>query len=77
MKIEILGPGCPKCRQLEQNARDAVAESGVEIEVVKISELSDIMNYGVMMTPALAIDGKVRSTGKMLTKDDIKKLITS
>lgn len=77
MKIEILGTGCPKCRQLEQNARDAAAESGVEIEIVKISELSDIMNYGVMMTPALAIDGEVRSTGKVLTKDDIKKLIAS
>ncbi|MBA3051747.1 TM0996/MTH895 family glutaredoxin-like protein [bacterium] len=77
MKIEILGTGCPKCRQLEQNARDAAAESGVEIEIVKISELSDIMNYGVMMTPALAIDGEVRSTGKVLTKDDIKKLIMS
>ncbi|MDO9513442.1 MAG: thioredoxin family protein [Elusimicrobiota bacterium] len=77
MKIEILGTGCPKCRQLEQNARDAAAESGVEIEVVKISELSDIMNYGVMITPALAVDGEVRSTGKVLTKDDIKKLIAS
>jgi len=75
MKIEILGTGCPKCKTLTANAEKAVKEMGIEAEIVKVTKLSDIMNYGVMLTPALVIDGQVKSSGKVLTTEDIKKLI--
>jgi len=75
MKIEILGTGCPKCKKLEENARTAVKELVVEAEFAKVTEISKIMEFGVMMTPALAIDGKVVSAGRVLNPDDIKKLI--
>ncbi len=71
MKIQILGTGCPKCRQLEANAREAVAAKGVEAEVEKVTDIDQIMEMGVMMTPALVIDGEVRSVGKVLTVDQI------
>lgn len=71
MKIQILGTGCPKCRQLEANAREAVAAKGVEAEIEKVTDIDRIMEMGVMMTPALVIDGEVRSVGKVLTIDQI------
>ncbi len=71
MKIQILGTGCPKCKQLEANAREAVAAKGVEAEIEKITDIDQIMEMGVMMTPALVIDGEVRSVGKVLTVDQI------
>lgn len=71
MKIQILGMGCAKCRKLEQNARDALAELGVEAEFEKVSDPAAIAEMGVMMTPALAIDGRVRSVGKTLTKEQV------
>ncbi len=70
-KIEILGTGCPKCKQLEANAREAVAKSGIEAIVEKVTDIDEIMEMGVMMTPALVIDGEVRSVGKVLTVDQI------
>ena len=75
MKIQILGTGCPKCNQLYQNAQQAVTESGVEAELEKVADLNDIMAFGVMVTPALAIDGQVKSSGKVPSTDDIKKMI--
>ena len=71
MTIQILGTGCPKCRQLEANAREAVAAKGVEAEIEKVTDIDRIMEMGVMMTPALVIDGEVRSVGKVLTVDQI------
>lgn len=71
MKVQILGMGCTKCKTLEKNARDALAELGVEAEVEKISDPAAIAEMGVMMTPALAIDGRVRSVGKTLTKEQV------
>jgi small redox-active disulfide protein 2 len=71
MKIQILGSGCKKCKQLEQNAQEAVQALGVEAEVVKITEMAEIMNMGVMMTPALAIDDDVKTVGKVLSKDQV------
>jgi small redox-active disulfide protein 2 len=71
MVIQILGSGCPKCRQLEANAREAVAKMGVEAEIAKVTDIDEIMNMGVMMTPALVVDGEVRSVGKVLTVDQI------
>jgi len=75
MKIQILGTGCPKCNQLYQNVQQAVAESGTEAAVEKVTNLNDIMALGVMVTPALAIDGQVKTSGKVPSADDIKKMI--
>jgi len=75
MIIKILGTGCPKCKKLEENARLAIAELGISATVEKVTELDKIMDYGVMMTPALVIDEKVVSSGKLLSASDIKALI--
>ena len=71
MKVQILGSGCPKCKLLEQHAREAVAELGIQVEIEKVMDTEAIMEMGVMMTPALAIDGEVKSVGKVLTKDQV------
>jgi small redox-active disulfide protein 2 len=76
MKIEVLGLGCPKCEQLIFNVEAAITEIGMEIEVSKVTDLDRIVAYGVMLMPALAVDGAVVSTGKVLSKDEIKKIIT-
>ncbi len=76
MKIKILGTGCPKCKQLEENAKKAVKNAGIEnCEIQKITDLNDIMEYNVMMTPALVVDEEVKSTGKVLTPEEIVKII--
>jgi len=75
MRIEILGTGCPKCRTLEANARAAVASLGLEAEIAKVEEIMEITARGVMMTPALAVDGEVKSVGKVLSEAEIAKLI--
>ncbi|MHC5119050.1 MAG: thioredoxin family protein [Planctomycetota bacterium] len=74
-KIQVLGTGCPKCSRLYQNAQQAVAETGIEADVEKVMNLNDIMAFGVMVTPALAIDGQVKAAGKVPSADDIKKMI--
>lgn len=76
MKIEILGVGCPKCKQLTANAEAALKELNINAEIFKVTDIVKITEYGVMMTPALAIDGIVVSAGKVLSKDDIKKIIS-
>jgi small redox-active disulfide protein 2 len=75
MKIEILGMGCPKCKQLTANAEAAVKQAGVQAEVVKVTDIDKITDYGVMVTPALVVDGKVVSAGKILSADDIRKFL--
>lgn len=75
MKIQILGTGCSKCKTLMANAEAAVHATGVEATVEKVDQLADIMKMGVMITPALAIDGVVKSVGKVLSVDDIKKFL--
>jgi len=75
MKIEILGTGCPKCTRLFENAKQAVLESNLEAEVFKVQDINEITNFGVMVTPALAVNGEVKSTGKLLSPDEIKKLL--
>ena len=75
MNVQILGMGCPKCKNLEANAVEAVKELGLQAEVVKIADMQEIMNMGVMMTPALAIDNTVKSTGKLLTSEQIKEIL--
>ncbi|MCX5708969.1 MAG: thioredoxin family protein [Candidatus Omnitrophica bacterium] len=76
MKIEILGMGCPKCKQLMANAEGAIKELNIQAEVGKVTDIDKITEYGVMMTPALAVDGMVVSVGKVLSKDEIKKIIS-
>ena len=75
MKIEILGVGCPKCKQLTANAEAAVKELNINAEISKVTDIGKIVEYGVMMTPALAVDGTVVSAGKVLSKDEIKKIL--
>lgn len=71
MKIEILGTGCAKCKTLEEVAKKAVAKVGGFHEVKKVEDIVEIMNYGVMSTPALVIDGVVKSSGKALSVDEV------
>lgn len=75
MKIEILGTGCARCDKLEELVKQVVKETGVTAEVVKEKDIKKIMAYGVMSTPGLVIDGKVKVAGKLPTADDLKKMI--
>ena len=72
MDIKVLGPGCPRCQQTEQNVKDALAEAGVEASVEKVTDTMEIAGYGVMGTPAVIVDGEVKSVGKIPNKEDIK-----
>lgn len=72
MKIEILGSGCPKCKKVTDLTEKAVKELGVEADIIKVTDIKEIMNYGVMFTPALAIDGVVKIAGKIPSIDQIK-----
>ncbi len=76
MNIKILGTGCPKCKMLEENARKAAQLAGIDASIDKVTEIEKIMEYGVMMTPALVIDGAVKSVGKVMTIEQIKAEIT-
>ncbi|MBU0468921.1 MAG: TM0996/MTH895 family glutaredoxin-like protein [Candidatus Omnitrophica bacterium] len=75
MKIEILGMGCPKCKQLYANAQEALKLSGKEAEVVKVEDMDKITEYGIMMTPALVLDGVVKVAGKVPSVEEIKELL--
>jgi len=77
MKIEILGTGCAKCKALEEATKQAVAQSGKFAQIEKVEDIMKIMEYGVMSTPGLVIDGKVLSTGRLLGVDEIIELILS
>ncbi len=73
MKIQILGTGCPKCKKLAENAEAAAKDAGIEHEIVKVTDINEIMKFGVMMTPALVIDGQVKVVGKVPSPDEIRK----
>jgi len=75
MKIEILGPGCPKCKALFKNVEKAIKDLCLQAEVTKIEDIEKIVEAGVMLTPALVVDGKIKSTGKVLSVDEIKKIL--
>jgi len=75
MKIEILGTGCPKCKKLNELVEEAASELGVLVEIIKVTDINKIIDYGVMVTPALVIDGNVKMAGKILEKEKIKKWI--
>jgi small redox-active disulfide protein 2 len=72
MEIKVLGPGCPKCKQTEQNVKEAVAEAGVDATVEKVTDIMEIAGFGVFGTPAVIIDGDVKCVGKIPTKEDVK-----
>jgi small redox-active disulfide protein 2 len=74
-KIQILGTGCPKCKQLADMAESAAKELGLSYELEKVTQINDIMKFGVMITPALVVDGKVQSVGKVLTLEEMKKFL--
>jgi small redox-active disulfide protein 2 len=74
-RMQVLGTGCAKCKKLKENAEAAAKDLGVEASVEKVEDINEITSYGVMMTPALVIDGQVKAVGKVLTVDDIKKML--
>jgi small redox-active disulfide protein 2 len=76
MKIQVLGTGCPKCNKTYENVRKAVTEAGVAAEIEKVEDLKSIMEFNVMMTPAVAIDGEVKVSGKVPSVEEIRELIS-
>ncbi|MFH1864925.1 MAG: thioredoxin family protein [Candidatus Eisenbacteria bacterium] len=76
MKIQVLGSGCPRCKALTERVESAVAEVGLDCEIEKVTEINEIVKFGVMMTPGLVIDGEVKSTGKLLSVEDIKAMLS-
>jgi small redox-active disulfide protein 2 len=75
MKIQVLGTGCPKCKKMYENVEKAIKDLGTCAEIEKVQDLKAIMDFGVMVTPALAIDGDVKVAGKIPSVEDIKKLV--
>ncbi|OFV68119.1 MAG: Redox-active disulfide protein 2 [Candidatus Syntrophoarchaeum caldarius] len=73
MRIEVLGTGCAKCNKMEENVRKAVEELDIQAEIEKVSDIGKIIEYGVMTTPALVIDGEVKASGRIVDVDTIKK----
>ncbi len=71
MNIKVLGPGCPKCRQTEKIVTDAVGESGLDVTVEKVTDVMEIAGYGVFGTPAVVVDGKVKSVGMIPKREDV------
>ena len=74
-KIQILGTGCPKCKKLAENAEAAVKDLGIEYDIEKVTNINEIMSFGVMMTPALAVDGEVKVVGKVSSTEEIKAML--
>jgi small redox-active disulfide protein 2 len=74
-RIQILGTGCAKCKALADNAAKAIAEAGVEAEIEKVEDIKEIMKFNILMTPGLVIDGEVKAAGRVLSTEDIRKLL--
>jgi small redox-active disulfide protein 2 len=77
MEIKVLGPGCNKCQQTEKVVKEAIAESGISAEVEKVTDMMKIAGYGVFGTPAVVVNGEVKSVGKIPKKDEIKKWLVA
>ena len=75
MKVQILGTGCPKCKKLAANAQEAIAKAGVDAQIEKIDKLAEIVAFGVMSTPALAVDGELKAAGKVLSVEQIEAIL--
>lgn len=74
-KIQILGTGCPKCKKLAENTEAAIKNLGVECDIEKVTNINEIMKFGVMITPALAVDGEVKVVGKVASPDEIRGML--
>ncbi len=77
MEIKILGTGCPKCKTLDRITREVVEQNGIDATITKVEDIMEIMNYGIMSTPALVVDGKVVVKGRLPSQDEIKKILTN
>ncbi len=75
MKVEVLGTGCAKCKRLTKNAETAIKELGIEAELVKVDDITEIMDRGVMLTPALAVDGELKVSGRVADVKEIKEIL--
>ncbi len=75
-ELKVLGTGCPKCKKLEEVTRSAAEDMKIEFNLVKVTDLDEIMGFGVMMTPALVVDGVVKASGKIPGIEDIKKMLS-
>ena len=73
--LQILGPGCPKCKRLAENAEAAAQALGIDYQLEKVADINDIMKFGVMITPALVVDGEVKVVGKVPDPDAIKQML--
>ena len=76
MEIKVLGTGCPKCKKLTENAEKAAHELDSDYEIIKVTDINEIMKFGVMMTPGLAVNNEVKSVGKVLSPEEIKKILS-
>ena len=77
MEIKILGTGCPKCKSLEKATRDVVAQNNIDATITKVEDIMEIMNFNVMTTPALVINGKVVVKGRIPSNDELKQILTN
>ncbi len=75
MRIDVVGPGCPNCQMLEQHTREALHDLGLQAEIGKITDMNQIADLGILMTPGLVVDGEVKSSGKVLSKSQIVELL--
>lgn len=75
-KLQILGTGCPKCKKLAELTEEVAKASGIDFELVKVTDITEIMQFGVMMTPALAVDGQIKVSGRIPKPDELKKMIS-
>jgi len=75
-KLQVLGTGCPKCKKLAENTEAAAKALGIEYDIAKVTDINEIMKFGVMITPALAVDGQVKVVGKVPSPDEIKKILS-
>ena len=75
-RLQILGTGCPKCKKLAENAEAAAKAMGIEYALEKVTDINEILKFGVMMTPALVVDGQVKAVGKVPSAEEIRKLLT-
>lgn len=76
IRIQILGTGCPKCTTLFEHTETAVSELGIECELEKVTDINEIVSFGVMATPAIVVDGEVKAAGKLVSVDEVKKLLS-
>jgi small redox-active disulfide protein 2 len=75
MKIQILGSGCPKCRQTEANAVESVKNLGIDADIEKVTDINKIIDFGVTVTPALAVDGEIKFSGKIPSVEEIENVL--